>query len=242
MEGNGKVFISHCHEDNALCQPLLQTLSEWNVDYWFDTEQILAGTYFLQLIEQELQTRDIFIRVCSEAAKKSYWVGLETGAFHCLLAADFAHGLIEKRRLINFIVDPEYVMEPFVAANLYVDARKPEAEWRDMLRQSLQGPEPPPPPPPPPAGIQVFVDDDEGYRTWVQSHASGFVLNTYRTPQPDYVMLHKTSCGWIQRPIGRGDNLTYAFIKICSPDRSALEGWSRQQVGMEAHPCGLCKP
>lgn len=43
MPGNGKVFISHAHEDNAHCQPLLRLLDSWGVDYWFDTQRLDAG-------------------------------------------------------------------------------------------------------------------------------------------------------------------------------------------------------
>lgn len=250
MAGNGKVFISHSHEDNVRCEALLQALDEWRIDYWFDAQQIYAGDYFLQLIEQEIQARDIFIRVCSSAAQHSYWVGLETGAFHCLLADDYARGLRSKRRLIHVILDTNYVMEPFVAASLYIDAvNKPEAMWREQLRRVLTEHVPTSPANEvapfawtSSGSIRVFVDDDEGYQAWVRHHETGFVLNSYRTPHPDYVMLHRTTCGWIRRPIERGHRLTNAYIKICSPDRPPLEDWSQQQVGINAQPCGLCRP
>lgn len=250
MGGNGKVFVSHSHEDHARCAQLLRALDEWGIDYWFDTQQIYAGDHFIQLIEQEIQARDIFIRVCSRAARHSYWVGVETGAFQCLLADDYARGLHARRRLIHVIVDPKYDIEPFVRASLYIDAaNNPEMVWQDQLHRALTARDPAPPAnatlpfaQTSQGNVRVFVDDDEGYRFWVESHPTGFVLNSFRTPRPNYVMLHRTKCGWIQRPIMRGDRLTDTYIKICSRDRSALEDWSRRQAGTTAQPCGLCKP
>lgn len=247
MLGNNKVFISHAHEDNSRCTPLIELLRQWPIDYWFDTEQIYAGDYFAQLIEQELRDRDIFIRVCSRAAQNSYWVGLETGAFHCLMAENYRQGLRDKRRLVNLILDPDYDLksEPFVNASKYIDAVH-DAGWREELHRALLREVVPISSAPvtvlPIAGAHVFIDDDNGYMAWIRTNPAGFVLNSYRSPNPDYVMLHKATCGWIQRPIKHGDRLTDTYIKICSGNLHALNDWSREQAKVEAHPCGLCKP
>jgi hypothetical protein len=248
MTGNGKVFISHSHDDNDLCQPLLQALGEWKVDYWFDTERVRPGDFFSHQIEKEIEERDVLIRVCSPAAQNSFWVGLETDAFRSLLADEFNQGRNDKRRLIYLILHPDYKMEPFVRASRHVDARgKPQAQWIKELQSALTHQEPAPPALAPPAlpssaGISTFVDDDRGYEAWVSSHPDGYILNCYRSPSPEYVMLHKARCGWIRRPIEKKNNLTYAYIKICSSNRSDLEDWTRKQIGSEAEPCGLCKP
>src|SRR5262249_55445017 len=82
MIGNGKVFISHSHEDTGRCEPLLAALHAWGVDYWFDTDRMDAGHDLSQRIQQALAARDIFIRVCSGSVqRRPYWVNLETGAF-----------------------------------------------------------------------------------------------------------------------------------------------------------------
>jgi mRNA degradation ribonuclease J1/J2 len=36
MAGVTAVFISHAHEDNALCMPVVAALSAWGIDYYFD--------------------------------------------------------------------------------------------------------------------------------------------------------------------------------------------------------------
>lgn len=50
--GNGKVFISHAHADNARCQPLLRALDGWHVDYWFDVQTMAAGDDLTDSIQQ----------------------------------------------------------------------------------------------------------------------------------------------------------------------------------------------
>ncbi|HEX6122716.1 MAG TPA: TIR domain-containing protein, partial [Ktedonobacterales bacterium] len=61
MFGNGKVFISHTHEDNAVCASLLAALDAWQVDYWFDTAQLSAGLELLDNIQRGLAGRDIYL-------------------------------------------------------------------------------------------------------------------------------------------------------------------------------------
>ena len=77
MFGNGKVFISHTHEDNAACAPVLAALDAWQVDYWFDLAQLSAGLELLEHIQRGLQDRDIFIRICTPATLASTWTASE---------------------------------------------------------------------------------------------------------------------------------------------------------------------
>src|SRR5690348_4119857 len=141
MRGNGKVFISHAHDDNARCAPLLAALDVWGVDYWFDTRRMEAGDDLAHAIQTAIRERDIFIRVCTPAAQRSYWVGLETGAFRGLQARGHREGRENRassRVLINLIIAAEYEPEPFDYAHIFVDAaRKPEAEWLEELRRAL---------------------------------------------------------------------------------------------------------
>lgn len=137
MRGNGRVFISHAHDDNTRCAPLLAALDAWNVDYWFDTQQLGPGDDLSQGIQRAIAERDIFIRICTSAAQRSYWVKLETGAFRGLQAR--AHRLGDDTRvLINLILDAGYKPEPFDYAHLFVDAtNKPQRAWLDELRRAL---------------------------------------------------------------------------------------------------------
>lgn len=67
---------------------------------------------------------------------------------------------------------------------------------------------------------EMFTDDDQGYLDWLERHPAGFVVNTFRIPNPSYVILHVTdrccraTCGTITGTPARG----------------------------ELHPCRLCRP
>ena len=137
MRGNGRVFISHAHDDNARCAPLLAALDAWDVDYWFDTQQLGPGDDLSKGIQRAIAERDIFIRICTPAAQRSYWVKLETGAFRGLQAR--AHRLGDDTRvMINLILDAGYEPEPFDYAHIFVDAsNKPQRAWLDELRRAL---------------------------------------------------------------------------------------------------------
>lgn len=136
MIGNGKVFISHSHEDTTRCVALLASLDAWGVDYWFDDQRLDAGHELSQRIQQALDERDIFIRICSPAAQKSYWVRLETGAFRGLQAK--GQESRRDRRLISIVIDEGYTPEPFDYAYVFINARdKPQREWISELRRAL---------------------------------------------------------------------------------------------------------
>lgn len=141
MRGNGKVFISHAHDDNARCAPLLAALDAWRVDYWFDTRRLEAGDDLSQTIQRAIAARDIFLRICTPAAQRSYWVKLETGAFRGLQARQHSTGSVggaAARVLINLILDAGYEPEPFDYAHLFIDASaRPQREWLDELRRAL---------------------------------------------------------------------------------------------------------
>jgi hypothetical protein len=91
--------------------------------------------------------------------------------------------------------------------------------------------------------MRIFEDDDAGYLAWIDGHQHGFVVNTYRKPDPRYLYLHRASCGTIRGKPARGERWTTGdFIKVSSETRAPLDQWARQNVGGEPHPCGLCRP
>ncbi|MFI5272088.1 MAG: TIR domain-containing protein [Ktedonobacterales bacterium] len=138
MPGNGKVFISHAHDDNTSCQPLLRALDAWGVDYWFDTQRLDAGDDLSLRIQRAIAERDIFLRICTAAAQRSYWVRLETGAARGLQAEAHSHGDDGQRVLINLILDTSYAREPFDYATVFIDAATvPDAIWQEELRRTL---------------------------------------------------------------------------------------------------------
>ena len=139
MLANGKVFISHAHEDNQRCEPLLTVLTTLGIDHWFDTQQLNAGKMLAANIQRAITERGIFIRICTRAAQQSYWVNLETGAFRGLQAEAFKQGHPNERVLINMIFDTNYVREPFDLATIYIDCvNQPQSAWIAELRRALQ--------------------------------------------------------------------------------------------------------
>jgi outer membrane protein assembly factor BamB len=138
MPGNGRVFISHVHEDNARCQPLLAALDAWGVDYWFDTQQLGAGQNISERVQQALAERDIFMLICTPATTLSMWTSLELQAFRGLLERDKQSGRGEQRKVIYLILDPAYARQPVGPRDIVVDASQSHPSvWFKELRQAL---------------------------------------------------------------------------------------------------------
>jgi hypothetical protein len=136
MFGNGKIFVSHTHEDNAVCAPLLAALDAWQVDYWFDTAQLSAGLELLDNIQRGLVERDIFIRICTPAANASVWMERERQLARTLRAPNR-----DQRFIIDLIMKPGYVVSDGDARDLVIDAtQQPEVEWLRKLREALEIP------------------------------------------------------------------------------------------------------
>lgn len=54
----------------------------------------------------------------------------------------------------------------------------------------------------------TFEDDDGAYLRWIKEHPEGYVLNVRRTPDPNYVVLHRASCTLITRKLAREGGYT----------------------------------
>ncbi|HEX6540504.1 MAG TPA: PQQ-binding-like beta-propeller repeat protein, partial [Ktedonobacterales bacterium] len=135
MFGNGKVFVSHTHEDNAACAPVVAALDAWQVDYWFDTAQLSPGLELFGNIQRGLQERDIFVRICSPAANASPWMAEEQKLARTLRAPNR-----RQRRMIDLIVKPGYVVsaEEMQAHDRVIDTtRLSQVEWLRQLRETL---------------------------------------------------------------------------------------------------------
>jgi hypothetical protein len=100
MFGNGRIFISHTHEDNQRCQPLLAALDAWQISYWFDIQELDAGQRFSDRIQQALDQSDIFLRFSSAVAERSFWMDRELRAARGLRSADPGH----PRLIIHLVV------------------------------------------------------------------------------------------------------------------------------------------
>jgi formylglycine-generating enzyme required for sulfatase activity len=74
-----RIFVSHAHEDNALCRAFVQALRLAGAEVWYDEHNLGYGD-FAAAIERELLARPIFIPILSPASAVSRWVRRETEA------------------------------------------------------------------------------------------------------------------------------------------------------------------
>ncbi|HKB47712.1 MAG TPA: PQQ-binding-like beta-propeller repeat protein, partial [Ktedonobacterales bacterium] len=131
------VYISHTHDDEARCAPLLDLLDSWNVDYWFDRQQG-GGRELSTRAQRALSECSVLLRICTPAANRSYSMSLEAGAFLSLQADDHRAERVGRRTLVNLILDPAYRREPFDSAAPVLDASDPtHFSWINELRQGL---------------------------------------------------------------------------------------------------------
>lgn len=87
--------------------------------------------------------------------------------------------------------------------------------------------------------MQVFQDDDAGYRAWLWSNLTGFVVNAQRGSNPGEPILHRATCDTITPTPDR--DWTRDYIKVCSNDRYELDAWARS-VGKRFTSCTACAP
>lgn len=69
-----KVFVSHSHTDNEFCRAFVAALRDAGVDVWYDEQGLSAGSTWVAKIQQELESREVFVLVTTPAAWASEWV------------------------------------------------------------------------------------------------------------------------------------------------------------------------
>ena len=74
-----------------------------------------------------------------------------------------------------------------------------------------------------------FRGDDAAYMNWIAAHPNAFVLNVRRTPDPNYVVLHRATCGSITAPRERGAYTGRSYRKICAVDVRELRSAARRE-------------
>lgn len=87
--------------------------------------------------------------------------------------------------------------------------------------------------------MQIFQDDDAGYRAWLWSNLNGFIVNAQRGSNPAEPILHRATCDTITPTPDK--DWTKDYIKICSTDRYELDSWARAQ-GRRLTGCSACNP
>ncbi|NIR02228.1 MAG: hypothetical protein GTN78_18870 [Gemmatimonadales bacterium] len=90
--------------------------------------------------------------------------------------------------------------------------------------------------------VQQFVDDEDGYLKWLAANPGGFVINSYRRPRANYLMLHQATCSTVSGDPAKGRLWTSGYSKTCAATREQLERWAEREVGGRAILCERCRP
>jgi hypothetical protein len=88
--------------------------------------------------------------------------------------------------------------------------------------------------------LEVFIDQDRQYLAWLAANPGGYVVNTYRSPSPNYLKLHLSACRTISGNPTRGRWCTKDYAQVCSPIIGELTDWATREVGGKLEPCGTC--
>lgn len=84
-----------------------------------------------------------------------------------------------------------------------------------------------------------FDDDEAGYRDWLWSHLSGYVVNAERGSSPGQPILHRATCNTITPTPDRA--FTKDYVKVCALRRFELDEWARS-VDRRLKACVFCDP
>jgi hypothetical protein len=95
--------------------------------------------------------------------------------------------------------------------------------------------------------IYVFLDDEAGYSTWISNNADGFVVNTRRELDPNYLVLHAANCTSMQTYRGMDQNpggfTERGYQKICAETADELLNYFAAETGNKSSItkyCSLC--
>lgn len=75
-----------------------------------------------------------------------------------------------------------------------------------------------------------FDDDEKGYFTWLSEHPGGFVLNVRHRCDPNYVVLHRATCGYISSTkVVEGAYTERKFKKWCGETIESLRPAAKKE-------------
>src|SRR5215470_6678595 len=103
-----RVFICAAPEDSGYYVELIAALDAWQAAH---TELGIPPEPAFTLppqIQQAISNCEVFLRLCTTHTKRSSAVNLATQYFSQLLAADRQRGKLQRRKLVNLILDPAY--------------------------------------------------------------------------------------------------------------------------------------
>lgn len=88
--------------------------------------------------------------------------------------------------------------------------------------------------------IRSFIDDDDGYRDWLNENPRGYVINIQRSINPSDARLHRANCRDLIAQFDRDVQLAGPYIKVCGDTQAALENWAVDNVGGPIKHCEHC--
>jgi hypothetical protein len=93
------------------------------------------------------------------------------------------------------------------------------------------------------SGVQEFSGNDKEYQEWVTRHPQGFVVNTAQGISPEYMALHKASCGHVSNFNSHkpGAFTERDYMKACSTDLDRLREWAKAHGRTDGSFTGKCQ-
>jgi hypothetical protein len=116
-----RVFVSHSHQDNDWCRKFVESLRFDGEDVWYDDIGLSPSESFVKRIEQEIETRPVFLVVLTPEAWDSSWVQREVQL-----------ALVTQRTIVPVLLRPTTITG-FLRAIQWVDVigmSAPEAATR----------------------------------------------------------------------------------------------------------------
>jgi hypothetical protein len=135
---NGKVFISHAVEDEALIAPLVARLTQKDINVWSKIMPEDSDTQLSQKTRREIAARDVFIRICTPAATSSERMRMEAWAFQSSRDEDTRNGTRNQHIMIDLVMDPAYTPGPGPESYLTIDTTsRPMNDWLVVLYNEM---------------------------------------------------------------------------------------------------------
>jgi hypothetical protein len=114
-------------------------LAAWQLTYWAPLRDP-QNPENDAAIQRALPQADIFLRICTAHTPYSYWMTMEQSAFHNAQAEEFRQTGQLRRRMINLVLDQQYLRQPFDYADPIIDASNPNnPAWRQQLYAAISG-------------------------------------------------------------------------------------------------------
>jgi len=93
--------------------------------------------------------------------------------------------------------------------------------------------------------IELFRDDEAGFREWMTRHSSGYVVNADRAlSDREATRLHRASCFTLEPGSGGGELQTETYVKVRSWNPRELDEWAQGNLGFGLRNlrCRHCNP